>query len=105
MNNLWGKSKLSFILWTKVPEKMNNRFADSLYNASGRDDGCTSFIGNSVGNPLDFHPINTKVYKRTIGGNMALGETTDISLDQKDKFASNVFGNGNPLKWKICQNY
>ena len=24
-------AKLSFIFWTKVPEKMNNRFADSLY--------------------------------------------------------------------------
>ncbi len=124
-------AKLSFIFWTKVPEKMNNRFADSLYNASGKQDGCTSFIGLSGGNVLDFHPRNTKVYypevgkflifpswlnhcvnpfncdgeRRTVAGNIKL-KTKSVSHPINDnKYASNIFGNGNPLKWKISQDF
>ena len=124
-------AKLSFIFWTKVPEEMNNRFADSLHNASGQQDGCTSFIGLPGGNLLDFHPRNTKVYnpevgkflifpswlnhcvnpfncdgeRRTIAGNIKL-ELKSVSHPIKDdKYASNNFGNGNPLKWKISQGF
>jgi len=124
-------SKLSFILWTKVPEKMNNKLADSLFNASGKEDGCTNFIGLSGGNPMDFHPKNNKVYypevgkflifpswlnhsvnpfncngeRRTIAGNISLEKKSEFNLNNKDKYIYNTFGNGNPLKWKISQNY
>ena len=40
---------------------MNNRNVNSLYNPSGKNNACTSFIGNSVGNPTDFNPVNVKV--------------------------------------------
>ncbi len=40
---------------------MNNRNVNSLYNSSGKNDAYKSFIGNSDGNPIDFHPVNIKV--------------------------------------------
>ncbi len=123
--------KLSFILWTKVPEKMNNRIEDSLFNASGKEDGCTNFIGKSSGNILDFHPVNNKTYypevgrflifpswlnhsvnpfrcsgeRRSIAGNITLGLASNLPLNQNDKSVYNIFGNGNPLKWKISLNF
>ena len=124
-------TKLSFILWTKVPEKMNNSTEDFLFNASGKEDGCTNFIGKSGGNLLDFHPTNNRTYypevgrflifpswlnhsvnpfrcngeRRTIAGNITLGEASNLPLNQNDKSVSNIFGSGNPLKWKISQEF
>jgi len=63
-------TKLSFIVWTKVPEKMNNSTEDFLFNASGKEDGCTNFIGKASGNLLDFHPTNNRTYYPEVGKNL-----------------------------------
>ena len=122
-----GVTGLSFIFWTKVPQNMRNISAGNLYSASGKENGCTTFIGNSSGDPYNFKPLNAKVYKpkvghflifpnwlnhtvypfmcegerRTIGGNIALYKTSEER--DKREHSINIFDNGNPLKWKISQ--
>ena len=62
-----GETGLSFIFWTKVPEKMRNTRASNWYSVSGQYNGCTTFVGNSSGNFFDFKPLNSKVYVPKVG--------------------------------------
>ena len=129
-----GISGLSFIFWTKVPEKMRNLSANNLYSASGRSNGSTTFIGNSCGDFFNFHPHSATVYhpeigyflifpnwlnhtvypfmcdgeRRTVAGNVSLYKSKKEYLlykKKKTKHEINFFGNGNPLKWKICGDF
>ena len=40
---------------------MNNEEASDLYNSSGKENGCTTFVGNSGGNFFDFQYRNSKL--------------------------------------------
>ena len=66
-NHAAGETGLSFIFWTKVPDKMRNISAGNLYSASGKENGCTTFVGNSTGSFFDFKPLNSKVYVPKVG--------------------------------------
>ena len=129
-NHIAEKKGLSFILWTKVPEKMRNEKACDLYNNSGKDHGCITFIGNTSGNLYDFRPRGVRVFvpkpgyllmfpnwlnhmvnpffcdgeRRTIAGNISLFTSNEENKDNLD-FKINHFGLGNPLKWKVCQDF
>ena len=46
---------------------MRNVNAGDLYSSSGKENGCTTFVGNSNGNFFDFKPLNSKVYIPTVG--------------------------------------
>ena len=39
---------------------MRNISAGNLYSASGKENGCTTFVGNNTGNIFDFKPRNQK---------------------------------------------
>ncbi|MBD23088.1 MAG: hypothetical protein CL572_05445 [Alphaproteobacteria bacterium] len=133
-NHVAGSVGLSFIVWTKVPENMRNKRASNLYSASGMENGCTTFIGNTSGGIFDFLPRNPKIYypkvghflifpnwlnhyvnpfmcdgeRRTIAGNIALYKSNEeykLNEEENYKYGINFFGNGNPLKWKICQEF
>ena len=108
---------------------MRNKSAVNLYSASGKENGCTTFVGNSNGNFYDFKPINSKVYvpkvghflifpnwlnhmvypflcdgeRRTVAGNILLYKSKIEKNDEKYDHRVCNFNQGNPLKWKICQ--
>ena len=128
-NHAAGETGLSFIFWTKVPDKMRNANASNWYSVSGRDNGCTTFVGNSTGSIFDFKPPNQKVYapkvghflifpnwlnhmvypflcdgeRRTVAGNIVLYKSKIEKNDEKYDHRVCYFNQGNPLKWKICQ--
>ena len=128
-NHAAGETGLSFIFWTKVPDRMRNINASDLYSSSGKENGCTTFVGNSNGNFFDFKPLNSKVYipkvghflifpnwlnhmvypfscdgeRRTVAGNIVLYKSKIEKNDDKYDHRVSYFDQGNPLKWKICQ--
>ena len=58
-----------------------------------------SWLNHSV------NPFSCNGERRTIAGNITLGEASNLPLNQNDKSVSNIFGSGNPLKWKISQEF
>ena len=110
--------------WTKVPDKMRNANASNWYSVSGRDNGCTTFVGNSTGSIFDFKPPNQKVYapkvghflifsklakpyglsflcdgeRRTVAGNIVLYKSKIEKNDEKYDHRVCYFNQGNPLK-------
>mgnify|MGYP001243382153 FL=1 len=108
---------------------MRNASAGNLYSVSGKDNGCTTFVGNTTGSIFDFKPPNQKVYgpkvghflifpnwlnhmvypflcdgeRRTVAGNIVLYKSKIEKNDEKYDHRVCYFNQGNPLKWKICQ--
>ena len=44
-------------LRVESPDRMRNINASDLYSSSGKENGCTTFVGNSNGNFFDFKPL------------------------------------------------
>ena len=108
---------------------MRNTRASNWYSVSGQYNGCTTFVGNSSGNFFDFKPLNSKVYvpkvghflifpnwlnhmvypflcdgeRRTVAGNIVLYKSKIEKNDKKYDHRVCYFNQGNPLKWKVCQ--